>query len=150
MIYNMNGARYYRRRKFTKPRKIMPAYQLEIDNVVEMLLDEAGITLPEGWNFYVTDTTCGRCWPGRKFLSVPLWAYRKGVDYFIYYVAHELAHTIANTRTHGPEFMEAFKRICPPHLWHFELDYKPQFAAAAGIRRGPGDLSVFQLKGDPK
>ena len=122
------------RRKFTKPRKVISSLQQEVEAAVSILLDEAETTLSD-WRFYVTDTRRGRCWLSSRFMSIPLWAYRRGTDYFLYYVSHEMAHAIGTHKDHGPAFMKDFKRICPPNLWHYETAYKPRNAAAAGISK---------------
>ena len=69
-----------------------------------------------------------------RFISIPLWAYRKGEDYFSYYVCHELSHQFANGFSHDKKFYKVFKRICPENIQHFELEYKPRNAKAAGIK----------------
>jgi hypothetical protein len=40
--------------------------------------------------------------------------------------------------------MEWLKRICPAESLHFELEYKPRNAMAAGIRK-PGDIDSLDL-----
>src|SRR5690606_37765030 len=59
--------------------------------------------------------------------------------YGTYVVAHELAHHYANFKHkvngHGEMFMYWLKQLCPPELVHYELEYKPKFARAAGIRK---------------
>lgn len=88
----------------------------------------------EGWDINITDTNNGRCHYATKELTVPLWAWMRGVDYAAYYLAHEMAHaTAGHEAKHGPQFMAEFKRICPRNSWHYELEYKPRLADAAGI-----------------
>lgn len=125
----------YRIRKFA-PRKVVYSLQSEVDSAVEMLLADSGLTLQTRgapWSIVVTNTRRGFCRKHVKSITIPLWAYKSGADMFLYYVAHELAHVFTRSDKHGPEFMENFKRICPPELWHFELGYKPRNAKAAGI-----------------
>lgn len=87
-----------------------------------------------GWDFSVVHQTRGFCSYPLKQITIPAWAFEKGVDYLFYYLSHELAHIFAGYQAnHGPEFMKEFKRICPTNLQHFELSYKPKLAAAAGI-----------------
>src|SRR6266850_2469687 len=85
---------------------------------------------------------CGRAYIRKgtyEKVTVPFWVKEKGIDYAVYYLAHELAHIadwIKNNKRkldHGPLFMEQFKRICPERLWHYEIEYKPRNAQAAGI-----------------
>jgi len=101
------------------------------------------------WKLYVTDTVRGRCKRHDRTLTVPKWAYNRGHDYFLYYVSHELAHIFCDVpgNYHGPKFMSIFKQICPKNLWHFEIEYKPRAAAAAGIRDTAGTV---EKKGDVK
>lgn len=100
--------------------------------------------LPNDWSVYVTLTNTGRCSWQNKNITVPMWAldgpppedgYGPDKEYAIYYFCHECAHIPNEGKNHGPEFMEEFKRICPPHLWHYELDYKPRLARQAGIEK---------------
>jgi hypothetical protein len=115
-----------------KPYKIMA----EETNRIRAELAVLGITTE--YTIYVTDTVRGRCKHSQKSLTVPKWAITKGKDYHIYYACHEMAHVAAPAtrgNVHGPAFMEAFMRICPKHLHHFEIGYKPRLAAAAGIRK---------------
>jgi hypothetical protein len=88
-------------------------------------------------NLYITNTRRGRC--GDNDLTVPLWAYddeREG--YFIYYLAHELAHKYnrmdKGTRGHSKPFYNWFKVLCPVEFQHYETEYKPRLAANSGIR----------------
>jgi len=126
--------------KQRKPYKIHKAWT----NVLNKLVEEMSISNIANYTLYVTDTVRGRCYydPAKRFITVPVWAMKgnpKGeidFDYRIYYVCHELAHSVAGrAANHGADFMEAFMIICPPHLQHYELNYKPRLAAAAGIRR---------------
>lgn len=88
----------------------------------------------QGWKFLPVKQTRGRCYFATKTITIPSWAFtRKEPEYLIYYIAHEMAHARKLTKNHGEAFMAEFKSICPQHLWHFELEYKPQNAAAAGI-----------------
>jgi hypothetical protein len=123
-----------------KPNNIMPGQTRELRE----RLAEAGIPIPDRLDVYVTKTVRGRaCIRGRN-VTVPLWAYdlkrsdrdTHGMDpdYPIYYACHEIAHIMAPGANHGPKFMAAFRAICPEHLQHFELGYKPRNARAAGIR----------------
>jgi hypothetical protein len=88
-------------------------------------------------NLYVTDTNTGRV----KFknwkvttITIPLWAHlddREG--YEVYYLAHELAHAYGDGWQHNATFYKWFDLICPEEYQHYELEYKPRAAKAAGI-----------------
>lgn len=110
-------------------RKIQPELQEKLDKIVHELIQ----SYPERVNlkrvsWYVTDTCKGRAYHDGQF-TVPLWAYKKGEDYFIYYTAHELAHQITRKQfgqghNHDPKFYYVFTRLCPKHLQYHELKYK--------------------------
>lgn len=119
--------------------------------VLNRRLKDWGIEVPEGITLYVTNTRSGRYSHKNKNITVPVWAVIRSQsrrnskdtahdpEYAINYACHEIAHALTpDSRVrgvmHSPEFYEAFKRICPKHLWHYELGYKPQLAAAAGIK----------------
>ena len=101
-----------------------------------------------GWQFYVVDNARrGRAHGGNKSITVPSWAMGKDKErpgFFLWYVAHEVAHAV-NTEvdwvrgmpfiSHGPLFMYRLMQICPREHQHFELEYKPRLAEAAGIRK---------------
>lgn len=95
--------------------------------------------LPPDWRAYCANSRRGYCRPKSRYITVPAWTFRRGSDFVTYYLAHELAH-INGGQDHGKAFYDEFKRICPEHLQHFELKYKPRNAAAAGIteRRNDG------------
>ena len=110
-----------------------------------------GIAVPTGITLYVTDTKCGRHNKKQQNITVPLWAVLRShaarnskakahdPEYQIYYACHEIAHAMTpDSRVHGtmhsPEFYKALISICPAHLLHYELGYKPRLAAAAGIK----------------
>jgi len=126
-----------------KPRKIMDK---ETHSLRLMLKAEGLYPMHDGWDIYVTDTVRGRCNYNSKNMTVPLWAFKVSPDkgaskhlndrgYTLYYACHEIAHGVAGVKAaHGPAFMDVFMAICPKHLQHFELGYKPRNAAAAGIR----------------
>lgn len=110
--------------------------------------------LHEGWEIFVVDQHRGRCYYGKKLVLIPAWAYnslsprtgKHAPGYSNYYLAHELAHAKSmlehgvEVANHGKEFMEAFRSLCDPKNWHYELGYKPQNAAKAGIMVIPEDF----------
>lgn len=92
----------------------------------------------EGWKLFVVNQYRGRCYPYKKWITIPLWCLDIAESKWIQYVAHEFAHTKPHTRIpgtddHGPAFMEEMKRLCPQEYWHHELSYKPKQASYAGI-----------------
>jgi len=109
------------------------------------VLQRCNIEAAPGYKVFVTDTQRGRCNYESKYITVPFWATIGGpnggilVEFEVYYAAHECAHSWCfedtGERNHGGTFMEWFKLLCPEHLWHHELGYKPRLAAAAGIER---------------
>ncbi len=108
-----------------KPRKIVYTLQEKIDVIINSLAPGLGM------KGYITDTYKGKSY-FEGFFSVPLWAYRKGVEYFTYYVAHELAHQIRYKRFdqcgyHDDKFYSVFKKVCPKELQSLELHYKKSF-----------------------
>ena len=119
-------------RQVRKPRNINDTLSGELVSRVAIL----GIPVPPGVTMYVTDSRVGRYRVNAKTVTVPVWAYNataakcKGdPDYAIYYIAHELAHAWADVNgtdvnNHDPAFYREFKRLCPAHLWHYELNYK--------------------------
>lgn len=99
----------------------------------------------EGWQIYATRQRKGYCNYQKRYLAIPIWAVEKGIGYCTYILAHEIAHIAAGYKAaHGPEFMEAFKNICPKHLWHHETGYKPREAQRAGI----ASLASMKALGD--
>jgi len=92
----------------------------------------------EDYRIFVVDQMRGRCYWQDRVITIPLHALQKGEKYKTWYLSHELAHAYdALTRgysDHGEHFMEELKIICPIDCIHFELDYKPRAASAAGIR----------------
>lgn len=134
----------------TKPikvKKIVNRLQRRINNTIAEIVKNEDLSLDEqdhllSVNAYVVDQRQGRCYYEHKTLTVPLWAYRNkdlSRGFFKHYVAHELAHVLAYYRYggkvasgHGLKFYDCLKVLAPNTL-HFELDYKPRNAAAAGI-----------------
>ncbi len=100
---------------------------------------------------FVVNQRCGRAYLGRDAITIPEWVMRKEAGQIFYYVAHEMAHFFAYYKSyqtidgmrwrvipkqpHGPEFMHWFKKICPEDWWHYETNYKPRHAKAAGITK---------------
>jgi len=105
---------------------------------VRGIIKDNNIEYPKGYTIYGTDTCRGYCYFQKKIITIPIWTASKGEACILYTICHEIAHAFCDHDTdinHGPEFMEWFMLLCPDHLWHYELDYKPRLAAAAGIRK---------------
>lgn len=127
-----------------KPANVMRQQSEEL----KTLARDMGIELPPGYELFVTATGRGRCNYEHQTITVPQWAFNtlkthkrfhKGNDrYREYYLAHECAHAFTfeatGERQHRGDFMKHFMRLCPRDLWHFELNYKPGLARAAGIK----------------
>lgn len=151
-------------RQVRKPRNINDTLSGELISRV-LILD---IPVPPGVTMYVTDSNTGRFRVNSMTVTVPLWAYnhthKKTKDdprYAIYYIAHELAHAWVyvngesrdrqggDDSMHGKKFYKEFKRLCPPDLWHYELEYKPQDAKRAGISPNPKVNAIAALPDAP-
>jgi hypothetical protein len=115
----------YQRRK---PKNIIPELQLEVKAAVDLLYPKY-----DG-DIYICRLNRGRTFVSKKIIYIPLSAYNRGVDYFLYYVAHELAHYVSLSCYHDEQFYNQFKKICPLFCQYFELNYKPRNAMAYGIK----------------
>ena len=144
-------------------RKIQQQHQAEIDEVINRLLSECKVEYNnEGVRGFVADTHRGFAHYDGQF-TVPQWAYDKQhlsqqdfekkhcvhagwnkvkaykkEGYFIYYVAHELAHQLRYIKYnkgggHDFRFYEIFMDICPKDYQHHELNYK-KTASKYGIK----------------
>ena len=82
---------------------------------------------------YLVDQCRGRAYIGR-FVTIPLWAEKKGDDYLLWYIAHEMSHMVSRSRLHNFAFYKMFIQICPENLQHHELHYKPS-AIGFGIKK---------------
>lgn len=119
--------------KHRMPRNCKPELSLALEELICALPFGAEL-IQRGWFFAVTDTNRGWCNYTNKTITIPLWAWNSArPGYSTYYLAHEIAHAIGPHKNHGAEFMRAFKHICPKELQHWELEYKPANAKAAGI-----------------
>ena len=103
--------------------------------------------IQNGWQFYAVNQQRGRCYYRDKVITIPLWALEalqqvKKPNYWIWYVAHEMSHAFDKTYSnHGFEFMMQLKRICPADCVHYELNYKPANASAAGISMNHNEVA---------
>lgn len=96
-----------------------------------------------GWKFYVVNQRRGRCYYASKVITIPAWVFRRPIDYKEWYLSHEMAHALdkenGTKSDHGPLFMYFLKCICPEDCVHYEIEYKPRNAVAAGIRKPDTD-----------
>ncbi|WCD44309.1 hypothetical protein Tiera_053 [Polaromonas phage Tiera] len=102
------------------------------------------------WGFYVTDSARGYCYYAEREITVPLWVIEKGVQGQItQYFAHEMAHAFTSRmhQPHGSEFMANLIKICPAEFLHYEVNYKPRNAKAAGISKC-AVMNAFTFKGE--
>lgn len=90
-----------------------------------------------GWRIFAVNQNHGACYYRKKYITIPTWAWYRGDDYVTYYVAHEVSHMLGPCY-HDGEFYQVFLKICPDYAQHYELDYKPRAAAAAGITSALG------------
>lgn len=129
---------------FRKPAHINATYTEGVRMLAGMILDDANIQSPLPMaSIYVANLVRGhykvRHDQSAQQLTVPIWVVSKGFDYLTYYVAHELAHGLSYKDTkkmhHDQNFMYWFKKLCPVDFQHFELNYKPRNAKAAGISK---------------
>lgn len=107
------------------------------------MLPELARRLCQSVSVAVTRCQCGRANYRDRVLRVPSWVFNQrvnfcgkgwidgGLPFAAYYLAHELAHVEAAIHNHGPAFMAAFKKLCPPPLQRYESIYKPKLAARA-------------------
>lgn len=109
--------------KRDKPNNIVPRLQSEIDAAVSLLSPAWGWIRPV--KGYVVSSDRGKSYITQRSISVPEWAYDKGSDYFLYYVAHELAHILSCSVHHDYRFYKIFMEICPVEFQGHELGYKP-------------------------
>lgn len=123
----------------TKPKKVLDDKTLEVEFSLHdfPVLSTRWAELKQaGWNLYVVAQRRGVCNWIKKYITLPLWAIESplGKGYWIYYLAHELAHTDTYREPgHGPLFMKRFKELCPIEYQHYELGYQRVGAEVAGI-----------------
>lgn len=112
-----------------------------INSVHPSIQTHANSKVNEGWRIYVVAQNRGRCYYYHKVITIPLFACNRSKEYLSWYLAHELSHAEAaklhgmHIPAHGQEFMTALKNICPAEFLHFETNYKPKNAFAAGISK---------------
>lgn len=135
------------------PRKTLDKYKLKeiFEECPESVKEYARILLSHDWKIKVAKQNNGWCLVRERMIVLPEWlwvpwskeAARLGAQpgYKVWYIAHELAHAFdfkvnGWNKDRGPHdefFMAQLKRICPENVIHYELEYKPRLAKAAGI-----------------
>lgn len=111
----------------TKPRKIIRLVKRSEYQSLHISKSIAHIKV------YLTTTYRGFAHFDRNYVTIPAYAEIRGVDFFLYYIAHELAHILRYQKfgdegCHDKKFYRCFREICPVELQHHELDYKPRGA----------------------
>lgn len=125
----------------TKPKKVIVDKTLELEfslHDIPALSDRWLQLKKDGWQLFVVEQNRGMCYSNKKWITIPLWVISKPKGQWVYYVAHEFAHTPEHTwkglqDPHGSAFMEELKRLCPAEFLHYELGYKKSQAINAGI-----------------
>ena len=128
-----------------KVRKVVKKLQPRLNQIVSNLIENATLdkrtkaALREVW-IYPVDQVNGKAYYEDNTITVPKWAFETRKRGFLkHYAAHELAHIAAHIKynkgsDHGPRFYECLQQLTTDTL-HYELDYKPKNAAAAGIKK---------------
>jgi predicted metal-dependent hydrolase len=125
-----------------QPNCVVPISTKELfSDVPEQIKVFAREVIQQGWRFFVVKQDRGRCYYDSGTITIPLWVInnpKPGKKFW--YIAHELAHVYTKGDNHGSKFMAKLKEICPKEYQHFELNYKPRAAFAAGIRQDFSDI----------
>lgn len=116
-----------------------PQHQHHLDALIPWLLLQYDKRISVNtFKGYVTDTRRGRAYVSKGIFTVPLWAYNRGSDYFMYYAAHEMSHIIAWRKnhkgvSHDKYFYDVFKKLCPITHQKHELGYKKRAGVSYGV-----------------
>lgn len=118
--------------------KVRFSYDVQMINIIKVLLSAYDKRInPKGIRGYVVASKRGHAYTSQSEFTVPEWAYNKSIEYFTYYIAHELSHIIAyrkfSAHGHNKEFYDVFKRICPRDLQYHEISYLKKKAHDNGI-----------------
>lgn len=115
------------------PKKIQPQFQQALDLVKNCLISNF-IEIDNSFDTnnikcYIVDQNRGRAYLKESMFTIPLFAYNKGLEYFTWYVAHELSHILRFKKyndygSHDRRFYEIFTQVCPTCSQHHELHYK--------------------------
>lgn len=99
-----------------------------------------GIVLPQAIHveFVRSDEGTGGRVDKEFYITVPYSAV--GSSLVKWFVGHELTHVWQaqhhdGSLRHDKEFYRVMKILCAPSALHYEFDYLPKFAKAAGIKR---------------
>lgn len=114
-----------------------------IQDVVDNIQNQAGICIYPRPQVYVVDQTRGHARYDHALCCIAKWVFeadKRKPGYLIWYTAHELAHLLQRqfyrySSQHDEHFMRALKLLCPKQYIHYELEYKPRNAQAAGISK---------------
>lgn len=130
-----------------QPRKQAKNLKSELDDIVNHLIKDSNISddlkiLIKDFECYVCDFSYGYTRYWNNCIVIPLWAHNRSIEYFTYYIAHELAHALAYINNsyysgdlHNEEFYNMFNEICPKKYQHFEYKYKPKNAKRFGVEK---------------
>ena len=129
-----------------QPNKQVTHLNSELRRISNRLIDNAKIDddslkelIKEIYIGYVCDIKYGETHYNKQYFTVPLWAHKKGTQYFTYYIAHELSHAFSQmddymAGSHCKNYYKMFKAICPEHLQYLEYKYKPRQAKKYGVK----------------
>jgi hypothetical protein len=80
----------------------------------------------------------GRAIYSSRFISIPLWAYDRGLNYFYYYVLHEISHFICHDKLNHHGHDDIFKGIEKTVLADFNLIPTYKRAYIKGLSNNQG------------
>jgi len=79
----------------------------------------------QGWKIQITHADRGFCRISDKLITIPCWVFmHSDREYDVYYLAHEMAHTIPDPEIHGDIWLTEFIRLCPIRIRKFEIGYR--------------------------
>lgn len=110
--------------------------QLQLSILNSPLVAEYNRLVELGWQFFAVDQDRGRCYGRARIITIPVWVFTRSQikhNYWVWYVAHEMAHASTLGDNHGALFMKKLIELCPEDCIHYEIGYKPRNAVAAGI-----------------
>ena len=111
-----------------------------IDDIPEGKLSDVIASLDSlGWTFQAVNAKRGYCSYTEKLITIPAFAFEhKDKEFLLYYIAHEVAHAVTR-QGHTVIFAKFLKSLIPSRLYHYEEEYKPRAAKAAGMSYNPLD-----------
>ena len=102
----------------------------------------------DGWRIFVTKQSRGRCYYRQKIVTVPNWAFNRGMPYALHYLCHEIAHAISGCNEgHSANWLKTLQVICHcGNCLDNERHYKPR--AVRQVVNGAGrNLTLDNAKG---